>query len=215
VSDHRGSGSRLPNELHRTAPGDLRAWSALPPVLRGRDVTLREAERGDAFSLFSVLGHPQVASAIAPGPKSPADLAELIESAARDRRNRRGIWLAVIPQAAGVAGLIRLREIEPEFGSADWEFVLAHERWGSGLFVRAASTAIDFVFDVLGATRLEARAAVSNVRAQAALRKLGARQEAVLRQSLRVEGGLRDDQILLTLLADDWRAYRDSIRAIH
>jgi RimJ/RimL family protein N-acetyltransferase len=56
--------------------------------------------------------------------------------------------------------------------------------------------------------------AVPNVRAQAVLRNLGARQEAVLRQSLRFEGGCHD-QWLVTLFADDWRARRGVIRKIH
>jgi RimJ/RimL family protein N-acetyltransferase len=215
VTDDRGSGSRQPDDRRVTAPDDSPLWHAQPPVLRGRDVILREATRGDAFSLFSVFSHPEVVSATAPGPRSPAEFADLIETAAVDRRTRRGIWFAVIPHSAGVAGLIRLREIEPEFKSAEWEMVLAHQQWGTGIFVRAASLTADFVFDVLRATRLEARVAVSNGRAQAALRKLGARQEAVLRQSMQFASGASEDQGLLTLFADDWRARRDIIRKIH
>ena len=43
---------------------------------------------------------------------------------------------------------------------------------------------LDFVFDVIGVHRLEARAAVQNGRATARMRKLGAVQEGVLRRSL-------------------------------
>ena len=205
----------MPDDQLITAPGDSRPWSSLPPVLRGTDLSLREVERGDAFALFSVLGHPQVASAFASVPHSPADLANQIEAAALDRCNSRGLWLAVVPDGAGVAGMVRVREIEPGFRSADWEFALAHQHWGSGLFLRAASMAIDFVFDVLKASRLEARVAVPNVRALAVLRKLGFREEAVLRQSMRFESGSCHDQRLITLFADDWRARRDVIRKIH
>jgi len=178
-------------------------------------VTLREAERQDALTLFTVLSNPHVARAIAPSPESPADLAARIESAAVDRRDGRGMWLAVVPDSGVVAGLFRVREIEPEFGSADWEFALAHEEWGGGLFVRAAPMVIDFVFDVLGARRLEARATIPNVRGQAALRKLGAVQEAVLRHSVRVDSDAYQDQVLLTLFADEWRTRRGVLRKIH
>jgi RimJ/RimL family protein N-acetyltransferase len=187
----------------------------LPPLLRGHRLVLREAEHGDALSLFTVLTNPQIAPTIGQVPESPAALAELIEAAALDRRHGRAIWFAVVPDSEAVAGIFRVREIEPGFKSADWEFVLTREQWGSGLFVRAASIAIDFVFDVLGASRLETRVAVANVRAQAAIRKLGGVQEAVLRRSIRLENGICDDQFLLTLFADDWRARGDSIRAIH
>jgi RimJ/RimL family protein N-acetyltransferase len=215
VSDHHGSGSRLPDDRLVTAPGDLHAWNAQPVLLRRRDVTLREATRGDAFSLFSLLSQPQAASTIASGPKSPGALADLIETAAFARRSRRGMWLAVIPNGAGVVGLVRLREIEPGFKSAEWDAVLAHDYWGTGLFVHAASMAIDLVFDVLGATRLEARVAATNVRAQSAIRKLGACQEAVLRQSVQFTNGVLDDQVLLTMFAEDWHVRRDALRKIH
>jgi RimJ/RimL family protein N-acetyltransferase len=39
-------------------------------------------------------------------------------------------------------------------------------------------------------------------------------QEAVLRQSARLDG-VYYDQVLLTLFADEWRARRDVIRKIH
>ena len=215
MSDDRSFGSRVPDHWFQTAPSDPTAWYAQPPVLRGPDVTLREATRGDAFALFAIVSDPRVAACIVPGPKSPADFAEQIDAAAFDRRSRRGIWLSIVLNNTRLAGLIRLREIESGFGSADWEIVLAPEQWGRGLFVRSASTAIDLAFDALGANRLEARIAASNVRARAAFRKLGAEQEAVLRQSVQFARGAYDDQILVTLFADDWRERREIIQHIH
>ena len=53
------------------------------------------------------------------------------------------------------------------------------------------------------------------MRAQAAFRKLGAAQEAVLRQSVQLARGAYDDQILVALFADDWRERREIIRRIH
>ena len=53
--------------------------------------------------------------------------------------------------------------------------------------------------------RLEARAAVANGRSQAALHKLGAVKEGVLRRSLTTSDGQRLDQVLWSVLDDDWR----------
>ena len=52
--------------------------------------------------------------------------------------------------------------------------------------------------------RLEARAAVTNGRGNAALRKLGAVHEGVLRKSF-LRNGEYLDQALWTILADEWR----------
>ena len=77
--------------------------------------------------------------------------------------------------------------------------------WGAGLFLDAARLLLEFAFDGLGVHRLEARAALANGRSQAAMRKLGAVQEGVLRQSLTTADGQRLDQVLWSLLDEDWR----------
>lgn len=59
-------------------------------------------------------------------------------------------------------------------------------------------------FDVIGIHRLEARACVTNARANGALRKIGAVQEGVLRRSFLRDGEYLD-QVLWTVLEEDWR----------
>ena len=52
--------------------------------------------------------------------------------------------------------------------------------------------------------RLEARAAVLNGRGNGALKKIGANRECVLRKSF-LRNGEYLDQVLWTILDDDWR----------
>ena len=73
------------------------------------------------------------------------------------------------------------------------------------MFTAGAELVIDFAFDVLGARRLEARAAVQNTRGNAALKKLGATEEVVLRQSFQRNGEYLD-QVLWSIIVEDWRA---------
>ena len=87
--------------------------------------------------------------------------------------------------------------------TAAWGFVYASAFWGSGLFVNGAELVIEFAFGVAGAHRLEARAAVQNGRGNSALRKIGAVQEGILRQSF-LRGGLHHDQSLWSILREDW-----------
>jgi RimJ/RimL family protein N-acetyltransferase len=72
------------------------------------------------------------------------------------------------------------------------------------MFVDGSKLVLDFAFDVVGAHRLEARAAVRNGRGNGALRKIGAVQEGVLRRSF-LRNGEYLDQMLWSLLAEDWR----------
>lgn len=191
-----------------------RNWRNLPPVLKGLGVTLREVETGDASALLALLSHDEIAQVIAPPPRSVAELQSQVEGARLERLDGRGICFAVLPERRQESvGLFRLRELERGFGSAEWEFVIAPEFWGGGLFFTAAPLVVDFAFDVLGVHRLEARAAVHNGRGNGALRKIGAVQEGVLRRSLQQEQGWVD-QSLWTLIAEDWRQ-RMGRRGVH
>ncbi len=194
----------------------LRAWRILPPVLRGRGAVLREVEPSDAGPLLSLLARDEISRVIAAGsvPSSLDDVARLIETVRTERVDGRGLCLVCAPEsAASPAGLFRISRLELQGGSAEWQFVLAPEHWGRGLFFAAAPLVIDFVFDILGVHRLEARAAVHNGRGAGALRKLGAVPEAVLRDALSQDGGWAD-QTLWTIIADDWRA-RTGRKGVH
>jgi RimJ/RimL family protein N-acetyltransferase len=101
------------------------------------------------------------------------------------------------------------------FRVAEWGVAMAAQYWGAGLFLDAARLLLDFAFNELGVHRLEARAAVANGRSQAAMLKLGAVQEGVLRQSLTTSDGQRLDQVLWSVLADDWRQLTSRTDAPH
>jgi aminoglycoside 6'-N-acetyltransferase len=73
--------------------------------------------------------------------------------------------------------------------------------------VDAARLLLDFAFNDLRVHRLEARAALANGRGQGAMRKLGAVREGVLRRSLATADGQRLDQVLWSLLGEDWRQF--------
>jgi RimJ/RimL family protein N-acetyltransferase len=104
-------------------------------------------------------------------------------------------------------GLFQLRALEAGFGSCEWGFALGSQFWGTGLFVEGAKAVLNFGVDVLGSQRFEARAAVANGRGNAALRKLGAVQEGILRRSF-LRHGRYHDQVLWSILAEDWRLQR-------
>jgi len=113
-----------------------------------------------------------------------------------------------VPQGLTVAvGIFQVRALEPGFATGEWGFVLGSAFWGNGMFAEGARLVLDFAFDVVGAHRLEARAAVANGRGNGALRKIGAVQEGLLRRSF-LRHGVYLDQVLWGIVADDWRLQR-------
>ncbi|HEX5479578.1 MAG TPA: GNAT family protein, partial [Dehalococcoidia bacterium] len=88
--------------------------------------------------------------------------------------------------------------------AAEWGFVLSAQFWSTGVFFDAANVLVEFVFTTLHVTRLDARIAVRNRRAQAAMQRLGARFESTLEDSS-PEGIRRDPESVWTLREHDWR----------
>lgn len=183
------------------------------PQLTGREVTVRELRASDARSLQTLLNAEEVNRLIAPFPATVEAWERLIVWMHAQRAEGSYVCFGVVPEGTEDAvGLVQVRQLEPGFGTADWDFALGFPFWGSGVFHQAARLVADFLFDVVGTHRLEARTAVANHRAIGALKKLGATQEGVLRKSL-LRGGQYLDQILWTILEDDWHQART--RAAH
>ena len=203
----------VPVEVEERQPATF-GWMSRLPVLANSAVTLRPLLASDAPSLFSMLGADEVRRFISQPPPDLAGFERFIGWAHAEAAAGRYACFAIVPAGYDVAvGLVQLRPLDPAFAAAEWGIALGSGFWGSAVFTAAASLFLDFVFKQAGVHRLEGRAAVRNGRANGAMRKLGAVQEGLLRRSLQVNGEYLD-QLLWSILADDWRASRANLRPI-
>lgn len=187
------------------ASDDTGDWRKALPVLTGVGFTCRELRLMDAPSLLLLLTAEETSRFIAPPPSTVEGFERFILWTGRERAAGNYACFGVVPDGSDVAiGLFQVRQLEPGFGTAEWGFVLGSEYWGSGLFVKSAQLVVEFALDTLDVHRLEARAAVQNGRGNGALKKLGAGREGVLRKSF-LRSGQYLDQVLWTILDDDWR----------
>ena len=187
-------------------------WREGLPLMSSTRVTLRELRLGDAPSLLTMLSTDEVSRFISPPPTTVEGFERFIAWAIRERAAGNYVCFAVVPEGTSAAiGLFQLRALEPGFSTAEWGFALGSGYWGTGMFVEGAQMVLDFAFGVLGVHRLEARASVANGRGNGALRKIGAVQEGILRRSF-FRSGVHHDQVLWSILAQDWRGQRDEPR---
>ena len=202
-------------ELHRattmvtpTTTTTVTNWKQALPVMAGSNFTLRELRKEDAPSLLAMLSTEEVSRFISPPPTTVEGFERFIAWTHRERNAGTYACFAIVPAGMDTAiGIFQVRSLEPGFGTAEWGFAMGSEYWGSGIFAEGARLVLDFAFDVIGAHRLEARAATANGRGNGALRKLGAVQEGVLRRSF-LRNGQYYDQVLWGILAEDWRTQR-------
>src|SRR5258706_2989863 len=187
-------------------------WRRQVPTLSGEQVTLRELRASDAASLFAMLTTEEVARFISPPPTTVDGFERFINWTLRQRTAGTYACFAITLQGYDTAiGIFQVRELEPGFGTAEWGFALGSAFWGRGVFQEGAELMLDFVFNTLPTHRLEARAAVKNGRGNGALRKVGAVQEGLLRNSFLRDGEYLD-QALYAIVTDDYRASRQTAK---
>ena len=181
-------------------------WRQGLPQLRGRRLTLRELRIEDGSALLPLLTAPEVTRFMSPPPEAPNWFATFISATARERQAGRYAGFAIVPHGQDEpVGLVQIRQLEPGFSTAEWGIAVGSQWWGKGLFEDTGRLVLRFAFETLGVHRLEARVATQNARGNAAVGKLGATAEGLLRRALRTADGTTHDQILWAWLNDEWR----------
>lgn len=201
------TGDVLDDGLDASPPRrQLGEWTRNPPVRITELCTLRELVLEDAPAIMAMMSNPAVADVLPAAPPTLRGFEQFIEWTQQQRQLGRSIVLGVVPAGQERAsGFFQLHSVAPQFVTAEWGFVLDEKFWGSGIFRAGAEAMLSVIFDTIGVRRLEARAAIDNGRANAALKKMGATAEAQLRRSFLVDDEDRDD-VLWSLLVDEWRA---------
>jgi RimJ/RimL family protein N-acetyltransferase len=187
-------------------------WKRTLPTLTGRRVVLRQLRDSDAASLTSLLGTDEVSRFVSPPPPCVEAFAQFVAWTDRQRAEGACLCFAVtLKDCDRAIGIFQMHALGIGFETAEWGFAIGSAFWGTGIFLEGAELVLEFAFTTLGVQRLEARAAARNGRGNRALIKVGAVQEAVLRKSFS-RNGERLDQLLYSILADEWRGARPSAR---
>jgi RimJ/RimL family protein N-acetyltransferase len=85
--------------------------------------------------------------------------------------------------------------------------------WGTAVNPEAKLLLLTHCFDGCGYGRVKIQTDALNTRSQAAIAKLGAQREGVLRRHLRREDGTFRDTVVFSILADEWPGVRSELQA--
>jgi ribosomal-protein-alanine N-acetyltransferase len=179
-------------------------WTERLPPLEGDLTTLREVALSDVYTLFTLFSDPAVTAYMAPPPPTLAKFAGFVEWSHQQRAQGHGVCFGIVPDGmTDAVGILQVR-LEPTLSDAEWGFVLSTHFWSTGVFADAANALVEFAFTTMHVERLEARIALRNRRAHAAVQKLGARFETTRAESS-PQGIPRDPESVFTLREQDWR----------
>ncbi len=127
----------------------------------------------------------------------------------------RGTWLAfaTVSKAQGDAvGGTCFIDVAPahrtlEIG-ATW---LAPSAWRTGINTEAKSLQLRHAFEVMKFNRVQLKTDSRNLRSQAAIERLGARREGVLRAHMVMPDGHVRDTVMYSIIASEWPAVKDRL----
>jgi RimJ/RimL family protein N-acetyltransferase len=123
-------------------------------------------------------------------------------------------WATVDAATGRAIGSSRFLDIAPEHGRLEigWTWIApSHQRTTTN--TEAKLLQLSYAFDELGATRVALKTDERNERSQAAIARIGAVREGVLRHQFRMPDGFMRSSVYFSILAAEWPAVKAALVA--
>jgi len=115
------------------------------------------------------------------------------------------VWTIIDKQTNSVAGCTRLAEIswKDERGQVGWTWI-GKEYQGSGLNKAMKFLILQYGFEELRLNRIELKADERNIRSREAIKRIGAKEEGILRQHMKIHDGYLRNSVFYSILRSEW-----------
>lgn len=176
------------------------------PTLRGEPVILEPMSIAGLQELAPLLCRPEVfAGGHAGGPAAmPGSEADYVEFFAGYCPWHRGGRSYIVRHGTRAVGTTSLYGHRPEVDSVQVGYTAyAPQTWGSGLNPATKLTLLEWVFEH-GFRRVTFEVAGGNARSRAALGRLGAHCDGIVRSDRRLADGTIDDTVVFSILSSEW-----------
>jgi RimJ/RimL family protein N-acetyltransferase len=187
-------------------------------ILNGRYIRLEPLTRELLPELHAAIGRPEVfEGGYGGGPMGyRATVEEFIEWAETYYQWSGGIAYAIRlvggPHDGALVGTTTLGDLNPALESAHIGWTAYDPRvWGTVVNPEAKLLLLSQAFDH-GFGRVKIQADVLNTRSRAAIAKLGATFEGIMRRDLPRADGTWRDSAVFSIIIDEWPAVRDALR---
>jgi RimJ/RimL family protein N-acetyltransferase len=189
-------------------------------VLGNGVVTLSPASTADAADLFAAMDDARVwAAGYGGGPRGRwADVAAARDALAHAGVGRTGPRQAYVVRLAADSGLGPAGTVVGTSSLAEWDLenegvhlgwtAYGPRWWGTTVNPACKLALLSHAFDDCGFGRVKLQTDLINTRSQAAMLKLGAVREGVVRRDIRRADGSWRDSVLFSILVDEWPAVR-------
>lgn len=185
------------------------------PLLEGAHVRLEPLTREHLPGLVEVGLDPDLWRWTTTRATTPEAMARYVDAALAEAAAGRAFPFATVERSSGrVVGSTRFGAMDRGNRRVEIGWTWLASPWQrSALNTEAKLLMLRHAFEVMGCIRVELKTDVLNERSRAAIRRLGAVEEGILRHHLVVEGGRIRDTVYYSILAGEWPGVRDGLEA--
>ncbi len=188
-----------------------------PVTLEGRHVRLEPLDLAKHWDGLLAIGlAPELWRFTAARVRDAAELRRYFEKALDDRDRGVSLPFATIQRGSGrVAGSTRFGSIVREHRRAEtgWTW-LGTEFQRTALNTEAKYLMLRHAFESWGAMRVEFKTSSTNLKSQAAMRRLGLVEEGTFRKWMFNEDGTTRDTLWFSCVGDDWPAMKTRLEGM-
>lgn len=178
-------------------------------ILAAENIQLTLATEADAADLFNALDHDAVWTHVKGRPASPTGWVTALGAAPAIGRTP---WAVRLDGA--VVGTTSYLEVSPGDARLEIGFTTyAPNVWGTIVNPACKLLLMQWAFESAGMGRVQLKTDIRNARSQAAIAKLGAQFEGVLRRYQRRADDTVRDTVLFSVLADEWPTVKRRLEA--
>ncbi len=209
LRDPRADADRL---MYVTGP-DTAAWTRAP-TLRGAFVTLAPLDGSHAAALREVSASSGLHRVWYTSVPAPDGVSGYIDTALSEQQAGMALPFVVLDSASEVVGSTRFYALHPSVPNLKIGYTwLAPRVQRTGLNTDAKRLLLGHAFETLGCAAVSFETSWFNHASRAAIARLGARQDGVLRHHMRHADGSLRDTVVFSLIDAEWPAARTHLQS--
>jgi RimJ/RimL family protein N-acetyltransferase len=188
-------------------------WTSAP-ILHGRHVQLEPLRMEHAEGLRAAASDGRLWELQFTNVPAPDDVAAWLETALAKQDAGEQVAFAVRDAGGRIVGSTRYYELLPETPRLCIGYTwYARSVQRTGLNTEAKLLLLGHAFEAMGCASVGFHTSTLNLASRAAIARLGAREEGVLRQHLRHRDGSLRDSVCFSILDNEWPAVKAGLQA--
>ena len=187
-------------------------WQQVP-TLAGNHVRLQPLAAAHASALASAVQDGALWQPFYSSVPDPAGVQAYVATALAEQAAGRALPFVVCDAGGSIVGSTRYYDLAPGVPRLSIGYTWYAQRvQRSGLNTEAKLLLLEYAFDTLGCIAVELRTSWFNHASRAAIARLGAKQDGVLRAHMRHRDGSVRDSVVFSILDHEWPALRAHLR---